>query len=129
MSAATRVDDPTIADSAPLWRRIPPTHIRVDRETGEARASDSAYRTQQMSVHIASLTSIQTVLAKYPTHRVAEFRAGDARAVGCIVVRDRLEDDPSHALVCRKDDPAKSLTMRQAREIANRAQWASLRAS
>lgn len=121
------VDDATISDETRLWRRIAPSEIRVDPQTGVATASDSAYRTHQMSVHIANLTDTRAVLANYPNHSLTEFTAGDARAVGCMVVRDPLESDPSHALVCRNDDHTQRLTKSQAKQIANRARWVILR--
>ena len=122
MSPTQWVDDSTISNDALLWRRIAPRDIRIDPQTGHETVSSAAFRTQQMSVHIASLTNIQNVLANYPNDRLAQFRAREVRAVGCIVIGNPLQDDPSHALVCRNDDHTQRLTKFQARQIANSAQ-------
>jgi len=121
MSPTQWADDSTISDDALLWRRIAPGNIRVNPQTGHETVSSAAFRTQQMSVHIASLTNTQNVLTNYPNDRLAQFRAGDARAVGCFVVRDPLQNDPSHALVCRNDDHTQLLRKSQAKQIANYA--------
>jgi hypothetical protein len=117
------VDDPTIGDDVLLWRRIAPERVRVDHETGEQRPSDSAFRTEQMSVHIASLTGRDAVLANYPNHRLMELSAGEARGEGFIIVRDPLPEDPSHALVLRGDNPGQRPTKSQAKKLANCARW------
>lgn len=119
MSPTQWADDSTISDDALLWRRIAPDDIRVDPQTGHETISSAAFRTKQMSVHIASLTNTQNVLANYPNERLAEFRARDARAVKCIVIGDPLQNDPSHALVCRNDDYTQRLTKSQAKQLAN----------
>ncbi len=117
------VDDPTIGDDGLLWRRIAPEQIRVDEETREQRASDSAFRTDQMSVHIASVTSRDAILAHYPNDKLMEFSAGEARGEGFIIVRDPLPEDASHALVLRADSPGQRPTKSQAKRLANRARW------
>ena len=116
-------DDPTIGDDVPLWRRIPPDQLRVDDETGEAGASDSAFRTEQMSVYLAPLTDLQAVLTNYSGHKVMEFSAGGARREGFIIVRAPLPTDPSHALVLRRDNPGQRPTKSQAKRLANHARW------
>lgn len=121
MSPTEWVDDGTIPDGTPLWRRIHPSQIKTDPRTGDPIVSDSMYRTHQMSVHIAPLTDPQSVLANYPNHKLSQFTAGDARAEGCIVVRDPLPEDPSHAIVCRNDGHDKRISGSQAKRIAARA--------
>jgi len=72
-----------------------------------------------MSVHIASLTGRDAVLANYPNHRLMELSAGEARGEGFIIVRDPLPEDPSHALVLRGDNPGQRPTKSQAKKLAN----------
>ena len=120
MAPAPWADDPTIAAGTVLWRRIAVAQLRVD-DAGKVTPSDSAFRTQEMSVHIAELTSVETVLGQYPTHRIMAFTADLARSVGCVVVRDPVGDDPSHALVVRAD--GKSLSKAQAKQIALAVTW------
>lgn len=121
MPAEGYADDATIADEEVLWRRLIPEWVRAEGET--VRISEGAFRTHEMSVHIASLTSAGQVLASYPGVRLARFTAGDVRATGCILFRAPTEEDPSHAIVCRRDhrpDNPRRLTGSQAKGIANR---------
>ena len=111
------IDDPRIQDGEVLYRRIAPSQIKL--EAGIPGISGSAFRTQQMSVNLASRTTPQRVLERYPDHSLAAFTAGLARSLGCIVASDK--DDPTHVLVCRKEDPSKSLTNSQAYNIAKQA--------
>jgi len=93
-------DDQSIGNNERLWRRVHPTQVDFDKETGEPRVSSGVFNTGDgLSVSIASETTIETLLRNYPEHSVVEFEAGVARSVGCIVVRDRTLDDPAHALV------------------------------
>ncbi len=117
---AELVDDSEINGHELLWRRIAPEDLRFDPVSGPY-CSDGAFRTAQMSVHVASRTSLPSVLKNYPQHSVAEFDVGFVRSIGCIVVSDRTPDDPSHALVCRQDDPTKRLSGSQASRIAKSA--------
>lgn len=118
------VNDQTIGDEEVLWRRISQEALRVDPATGEvARRSDGAFRTKELSVHIAALTTKELVLAKYPAARLVGFAAGAVRSLGLIVARDPTPDDPSHAIVARGDDPGARLTNAQARELNKVANW------
>ena len=112
------VDDPEISDDEILYRRIAPSQIKYD-ESGSPYASGGAFRTKQMSVHLASRTSPTKVLENFPNHSLAAFTAGLARSLECIVASDK--EDSTHALVCRKDDPSKSLTKSQAYQISEKA--------
>lgn len=120
MSPTAWVDDPKITDETVLWRRIDQSPIRI-HDNGSTSISSAAFLTQQMSVHIAHKTDPLTALGKYPGHRLAAFKAGVVRAVGCIVVADPIEDDPSHAIVCRADDHTKRISKGQAKHIASHA--------
>ncbi len=121
----TRVDDPTISDGEPLWRRILPEWIHADND-GSIRPISYAFRDQtpsaELSVHISSLTDQDRVLRDYPRHSLAAIKASDARALGYAIVRDPTPDDPSHALICPSPNQG------NARKLARQATWVVLRA-
>jgi hypothetical protein len=118
-----RVDDPTIPDSEGLWRRIPPSWIVLDKETGEWRLSSVAFidRRGELSVELSSLTTAEQSLVRYPEHSLAEVKAIVFRERGYGVVPDPLPDNMAHALVSGK------ITKTHAREIARAAVWVILR--
>lgn len=127
MPPTERVDDPAIRDDEILWRLVHPSQIKVDPETGNRIPSCGAFHpSDEMSVHRASLTTSEIVLANYPQHSLVEFPAGVARSVECIVVSDPLPDNPAHALVCGKSSGGR-LSMSQAKQIARQARWVILR--
>ncbi len=94
-------DDPSIDDTERLWRRVHPTQIDIDTETGNPEISSGVFSTgEEISVAIASATSIEALLSGYPEHSVVEFEVAAARSARCTVVRNPLPDDDAHALVC-----------------------------
>lgn len=96
-----RPDDPSIAHDELLWHRVHPTHIDLDPQTKEPDVSSATFSTrQEVSVTIASESTLTEFLRGYPDHSVIAFTAGAARALGCTVVRDPEPDNPAHALVC-----------------------------
>jgi len=96
-----RPDDPSISENERLWRRVHPVQIDLDPQTRQPDVSSGAFSTrEEVSVAIASQTTLAAFILNYPEHSVIEFTAGAARAAGCTVVRDPLPDDPAHALVC-----------------------------
>lgn len=114
------VDSPDVLNSEILWRVIAPNycHSASDSETSAIKISEGAFRTKEMSVFRASRSMIGEVLRRFPPGSiVAAFPASLARdppnaGAGCILVLD--PDDPSHVLVCPKDNPQKRLTGSQA---------------
>lgn len=127
MPQSERVDDHTISDDERLWRRVHPSNIIRNSESRNLRPSSAAFRSSNaMSVNIASLTTPEAVLSNYPQHSLVEFTAGVARNVGCIVIRDPLPDNPSHALVCGMN-PKGRLTKAQAKNIQLHSSWIILR--
>lgn len=119
--SARRADDPSIADEEILWRRVAEAHILSNPSTGGARPSSAVFCTDEMSVHIASLTSTPAVLRNYPGFRIAALCARDVRAEGLIIVRDPTPDAASHALICRNEGGR--ISKSQAKRLANRATW------
>lgn len=103
-----RVDDPSIRDEEVLWRRVLPEWTTM--KGGTFRPTSQTFkdrRSYELSVHIASLTTIDKVLAAYPGQGIVAITAGDVRSLGSYaIVRDPiindpdLPDDPSHALIC-----------------------------
>lgn len=124
MSPSERSDDTGIGDNEILWRRFHPSQMVPDKSTGKLTAPSIVFRDDEMSVHIASLTSLPLVLAEYPHHGIISITAADARAEGLIVVRDPMPRDASHALVCRSD--RNKITKTQAKSLKQRSQMVIL---
>lgn len=118
-----RTDDATISDDSRLWRRIYPEWIHTEAD-GSHRPSSVSFIDRlsfELSVHVAAMTTIDAVLANYPTHSVAEIDAGFIRDLGYALVREPTPSDPSHALIC--PSPTKS----HAKRCVKQAIWAELR--
>lgn len=120
------VDDPTIADSAALWRRIPPWHFVWDENMGGLRPSSAPFENHPngspMSIVLgddaaASGRSPHDVLADHAGFALAAFTAGLARECHQGVMRDPLPAEPAHALVFG-DKPK-----RVSRRLAKSAVW------
>jgi hypothetical protein len=72
-----RKDDLSISDSEPLWRRIHPQWI-VQLSDGNVRPSSAAFLdgyTGEVSVHLATLTNKDSVLANHDPDSLAEILA------------------------------------------------------
>jgi hypothetical protein len=102
------VDDPTIGDGAPLWRRIPPCHFVFDQNLGRYRPSTAAFEDHPngtpMSVILGqelidSGRAVNSALADHKEFALASFAAGFARAHGLGIVRRPLTKEPAHAEV------------------------------
>lgn len=93
-----REDDQSIGNSERLWRRIHPGQINWD--ASPPRVSSGAFNTKDgLSVSIASETTLEALTQDHPEDSIVEFEVGFARSLGCVIVRDRTEEDPAHALV------------------------------
>ena len=122
-----RKDDPTIHNDERLWRRVPPGQIIWDSNLSGYRPSSAVFRpSDEMSVDIASLTTPEAVLFNYAQYSLIEFEAGVARNEGCIIVRDPLPENPSHALVCGSNAEGR-LTKSQAKNISRYSRWIILK--
>ena len=96
-----RPDDTSIEDHAHLWRRVHPTQISRISESGALNVSAGVFSTRdEVSVALAGLTTLASFRENHSEHSVVQLTASQARAVGCTVVRDPLENDPAHALIC-----------------------------
>ena len=92
-------------------------NIVKDKRTGTWRPMSGAFidrNTAELSVNLASLTTLKATLADHTEDSIAEFTAGEIRAMGYSVVRDPLPDNMAHSLVCPQ------LTKAHARKLANR---------
>ncbi len=124
-----RGDDETVGDAELLLRRLLPDWIERDG-AGGVRPKSLAFidrRSGQLSVHRQELTTKDFVLRHHPTHGIAAFPAGGARAEGFEVIADPIandpstEDDPSHALVVPPSGMNPSRVKTAARKLALRA--------
>ena len=96
MATLERPDDDSIPDTERLWRRVHPSQL-VRRAGERARPQSSIFvdgNTGELSVHLASLTSLEGICADFPSHSIAEVSAGEVRALSYRVCRDPVDDDP-----------------------------------
>ncbi|SPE44011.1 hypothetical protein SBA7_250018 [Candidatus Sulfotelmatobacter sp. SbA7] len=117
-----RQNDPAISDDTVLWRAIPNSHI-CRGDDGTERSESWAFLSDdsEVSAWIATETDIQTLRARFPNSRIAEFTAGEAREYGNIVARDPVEGDASHVVICpTSGKPAKRIR-KDARRLASKA--------
>lgn len=130
-----RVDDGSVRNDEVLLRRLLSDWIERD-ESGRVRPTSLAFidrRSGELSVHRQQLTSEAFVLRNHPTHGIAAFPAGAARAEGFAVVADPIanepdtDDDPSHALVVPPAGATPSRVKTLARKLAHRADVAVIR--
>lgn len=120
------VDDETIADSDPIWRRIPPRHFVFDENKGMMRPSSAAFEDHPdgspMSVVLGKMASEagrtpETVLEGHEGYGLVAFPASVARAKGQKIVKKWLQEEPAHAEVFGK----KTKGVRKA--IAKASDW------
>ena len=84
-----------------LWRRLHASWVLPSAD-GEEKISSAAFLDNtggDLSVHIASLTSIEEVGRAYPDMRIAAVEAQTFLDLGFMIVPDPQPDDQSHALV------------------------------
>src|SRR5260370_24886436 len=106
-----RQNDPAISDDTALWRAVPNSHI-CPGDDGTERSESWAFLSDdnEVSAWIAEETDLQTLKARFPNSRIAEFTAGEARAYENIVARDPAEGDAANvASVPTPVRPAQSL--------------------
>src|SRR5688500_6103157 len=121
-------DDNELSNTEFLWRRIKREYIKTAQTGSGFVASQQAYRTREISFYIASQTTVQAVLADYPTDSLTAIPVSYIRNdLGLIVVRDPTDTDPNpaHRIVGRKDHIC--ITGSPAKKIANRAEWVVLK--
>lgn len=97
-------NDPSIADSERLFRRIHLKQIVKDEDTGLARISSGAFRDKDLSVDIES---ILLSMGEAPTYclqnqtafKLVCFTAGQARQLQQLVCRDPQPHNSAHGIV------------------------------
>lgn len=113
------IDDRSIENSDGLWRHIHPEQFTWDQQTSKWRPTSGAFidRSGEMSVDLASLTTLAQSLAEKPDHSLVEVEAGILRKMGYVLVLDPLESNPAHTLICGR------MTKAHARELSRLARW------
>jgi hypothetical protein len=106
MPGSDLVDDGSISDENPLWRRIPPMHLVRDGQ-GNLRPSSAAFKDHPngspMSVFIFGVeSSVEATLGGHSGFGIGAITAGLARQNNQGVRRDPLADHPDHGEVFGK---------------------------
>jgi hypothetical protein len=124
MSDSDFNDDPSIADSTELWRRIHPSQIVFDGTLGRKRPSSASYKGVELSVVVSdSGRTPAEVLLKFPSHSLASILAGLARSKSQRLVRQPTADEPAHGLIVGQK-PKSVLD-----DFAKNARWLILRSN
>ena len=127
-------DDPNIADSTSLLRRIPTWHVIFDKNLGRWRPSSGAFEDDgdgdPMSVYLSSVLADEkrdptTVLVGHDEYSLASITAGLARANSQTVHPDPIPEETSHAAVC--GDKGKKSANAPKRQFARNAEWVILK--
>jgi hypothetical protein len=108
MADPTYADDPSVANDAELWRRVPPAWIVPDENRGGYRPSSQAFHDSPdgspMSVLISETMAAdgrgaQDAVAENPNFLLACFTAGEARSLAQSVSRTPTATEPAHGSV------------------------------
>jgi hypothetical protein len=101
-------DDVSISDDDTLWRRVFPSWIVSDENTGGLRVSSAAFDDSEdgspLSVLIAAVVAetrrtAREILAGYDGYALAAITARTARSVGQGIARTPEPNEPAHASV------------------------------
>ena len=118
-------NDNEVSNTEVLWRVIIREWIRDHpRIPGNFIASDQAYRQIELSVFVASGTTQQAVLDRWPGASLVRFPAQFIREdLGLIIVRNPRDPDtdPAHRLIGKVDHMR--MTSGTANKIAHKAEW------
>jgi hypothetical protein len=87
-----------IFDTDDLYRRFPDDHIRPDGSLSSA-AFQNTSNTDDMSVNLAKLTTLEETISGFPDFGVASFLAGLARELDQQVLHDPIPDNGAHSIV------------------------------
>jgi hypothetical protein len=105
------IDDPSIGNDAPLWRRIPPCHFVFDENRGAWRPSSAAFQDHPngtpMSVVLGQEVldagrTADSVLEGHNGFGLVSFMAWLARRQKQGIMRKPLLEEPAHAEVFGK---------------------------
>jgi hypothetical protein len=122
MSMPPRQDDPTIAETAVLWRAVHKLHIHVE-DDGRERAQTWAFESDgnEVSAWIAAEADVERLRARFPYSRIAEFTASQARECRNIIARDPVEGDASHVVICPIQGKSNTQIKKDAKRLAQKA--------
>ena len=98
------LDDPEIADETRLFRRIPPSWLVRDEDTGFSRVSSAAFRDKELSIDIETVLILhgetaEHCLRNYPAYALVSLLARDGRNHQQIVCHNPQLENPSHGLI------------------------------
>lgn len=119
-------DDRSIADSEELWRRVHPTQIVPDENTGLRRPSSAAFSDPSdgtpMSIYLSSIViqsgrTPRELLSDHQDVGLVGLRAHQVRELGLGVARDPLPNEPAHGIVIG------AKTKQIQRKLARCARW------
>lgn len=127
---AERIDDVSLGDDELLWRRIidRPNEWFTIADDGTLVASSAAFKdsTNEVSVNVASQTTVKDVLGSYEDQGLVSITVELPRSLGHIVAKT-LEpddpDDPSHRVICPPSAIKNKQRMRDARLMARSSIW------
>lgn|SRR5579862_81018 len=133
-----RLDDQeSIRNDEDLWRRVIPLQasffLAEDMQWQPSSAVFLDRTNRELSVHVSSITTVESVLANFPFHSLLTLKASVPRELGWIVCRDPIKndpvlpDDPSHALICPSPDTGINKLKTHAKQMARKAKWVVLR--
>ena len=110
--ATKRADDPTIRNEDELWRFVHPKQVYFDPQLNRFRPQSGVFidRSDEMSVDVARLASLESARQRLPEHSIAQFTAGEVRGMEAKyrvysdpILPDNPEQEPpnpAHAVVC-----------------------------
>lgn len=105
------IDDLTIADDSPLWRRVPPRHVIFDENRAAWRPSSAAFEDHPNGTPMSVVLGQEvlnagrgpaSVLAGHEGFGLVSFTAALAREKRQGIVRRPLPEEPAHAEVFGK---------------------------
>jgi len=104
MSERVFADDPAIGDDERLFRRIHPTQVVPDEDSGLMRLSSAAFKDPEMSVDLETVLAahglpVEACLKGHEGHLLAALPAGGCRRLEQAVCPDPLPDNPAHGIV------------------------------
>jgi len=114
-------DDPSIADSTLLYRRVVPRWIVLDGNRNCHRLATGAFQNLEMSVGVGDMFDgnlPESILEGHPEDVcLVAFETRVARENELAVCRDAKDDEPAHGLVVGKKTTGKQ------RALARAATW------
>ncbi len=118
------VKDDDLDGDTVLWRRILPDWIQAEK--GQYRPQSIALvdrHTGEVSVFVAALTDLATVMRAYPDQSLIAFKAQIPLAEGCTIYRKTDDPNPAHRLLCH---PNQSVMRKVGKKVSQDFQWVRL---